>query len=249
MPAAPEPRSSPRPPVRLAVAACLAVALLSLGILRALDDPWTGRTGQIVFGKQTSKLSTGERYRGLMRCYFDRGFPEHRDRLTIDDWVRIGLRLSSAGVLVAALLGAATVGPHPSVAGPTAARREHVIGVRYDGPDLSDVAAAVGVPVGELVSRHLATEWTVAAVGFAPGFGYLTGPDPLFAELSRRPEPRRRVPVGSVALAAGMCAVYPAASPGGWHLIGTSSVPLFTADRTPPALLAAGDAVRFEALV
>lgn len=108
MPAAPESRSSPRPPVRLAVAACLAVALLSLGILRALDDPWTGRTGQIVFGKQTSKLSTGERYRGLMRCYFDRGFPEHRDRLTIDDWVRIGLRLSSAGVLVAALLGAAT---------------------------------------------------------------------------------------------------------------------------------------------
>ena len=54
--------------------------------------------------------------------------------------------------------------------------------------------------------------------------------------------------MGHVALAAGMCAVYPAASPGGWHLIGSSSVPLFTADRTPPALLAAGDAVRFEAL-
>ena len=61
-------------------------------------------------------------------------------------------------------------------------------------------------------------------------------------------DPRRRVPAGSVALAAGMCAVYPSASPGGWQLIGSSSVPLFSAEQTPPALLAAGDTVRFEAI-
>ncbi len=93
--------------------------------------------------------------------------------------------------------------------------------------------------------RHLAATWTVAAVGFSPGFGYLTSDDPVFGQVPRRADPRRRVPAGSVALAGGMCAVYPSATPGGWQLIGTSDVSLFDPDAVSPALLAAGDAVRF----
>ncbi len=123
--------------------------------------------------------------------------------------------------------------------------RSHTLDVRYDGADLADLARAVGVSAQEVVRRHSATTWTVAAVGFSPGFGYLTCADPLFDAIGRRDDPRPRVSAGSVALAAGMCAVYPSASPGGWHLLGSTDADLFDARAEPPALLALGDLVRF----
>lgn len=129
--------------------------------------------------------------------------------------------------------------------GPAASGAEHLIPVRYDGPDLASLAAHLDVPAPELVSRHLATTWTVAAIGFSPGFGYLTCTDPLFADVPRRAQPRTRVPAGSVALAAGMCAVYPSATPGGWQLIGTTDVVMFDPGAQPPARLSVGDVVRF----
>lgn len=122
----------------------------------------------------------------------------------------------------------------------------HVIPVRYDGPDLAELAMVLGITADELVDRHVAVPWTVAAIGFAPGFGYLTCPDPLFARVSRRPDPRARVPEGAVALAAGMCAVYPAASPGGWQLIGRTDLVMFDPRADPPSRLRPGDGVRFE---
>ena len=87
--------------------------------------------------------------------------------------------------------------------------------------------------------------WTVAAVGFSPGFGYLTTTDPLFAAVGRRADPRPKVPRGSVALAAQMCAVYPSATPGGWQLIGSTSAELFDVTAEHPALLRVGDRVEF----
>ncbi len=53
------------------------------------------------------------------------------------------------------------------------------------------------------------------------------------------------MPAGSVAVANGHAAVYPTASPGGWHLVGRTGFPLFRADRPPYAVLAPGDRVRF----
>ena len=169
------------------------------------------------------------------------------DSVLVETGPEPGARDSIRRLEAALLATAISSAEAPAAVGPSA-DRQHLIGVRYDGPDLAEVAEAAGVSVAELVSRHSATTWRVAAVGFSPGFGYLTSPDPLFDGLPRRVDPRRRVPAGSVALAAGMCAVYPSASPGGWQLIGSSSVPLFSAEQTPPALLAAGDTVRFEAI-
>jgi UPF0271 protein len=122
---------------------------------------------------------------------------------------------------------------------------EHRIEVRYDGEDVGEVAAALGVSIGELTARHASTTWTVAALGFSPGFGYLTCDDPLFAGIARRAQPRSRVPAGALAVAAGMCAVYPSASPGGWQLIGSTDEVLFDALSVTPARLAPGDRVRF----
>ena len=118
------------------------------------------------------------------------------------------------------------------------------IAVRYDGEDLAEVAGLLGVSAEEVVARHLAAQWQVAFSGFAPGFGYLVGNDPLF-DVPRRATPRTRVPAGSVGLAGAFTGIYPRESPGGWQLIGRTDAEMWNADRTPPALLSPGARVRF----
>lgn len=116
--------------------------------------------------------------------------------------------------------------------------------MRYDGPDLDEVAELTGLSPSEVVAAHTGCVWQAGFVGFAPGFAYLTGGDPRLV-VSRRAEPRTCVPAGSVALADEFSAVYPRASPGGWQLIGRTDAVLFDVDRDPPALVPPGARVRF----
>ena len=121
--------------------------------------------------------------------------------------------------------------------------------VRYGGewgPDLAEVAAACGLTPAEVVREHSRPGYVVYFLGFSPGFAYLGGLPPRIAA-ARRPTPRTRVPAGSVAIGGSQTGVYPLASPGGWQLIGRTPLALFDPGRTPPALLAAGDRVRFVA--
>ncbi|MHB9863136.1 5-oxoprolinase subunit PxpB [Streptomyces sp. YIM S03343] len=118
------------------------------------------------------------------------------------------------------------------------------IPVRYDGPDLGDVAAHWDVSEQEAARIHTAAEFRVAFCGFAPGFGYLTGLPSRYA-VPRRATPRTSVPAGAVALAGPYTGVYPRSSPGGWQLIGTTETVLWDHARVPAALLAPGTRVRF----
>ncbi|WP_329525852.1 5-oxoprolinase subunit B family protein [Streptomyces sp. NBC_01462] len=129
---------------------------------------------------------------------------------------------------------------------PARAKDAVEIPVRYNGPDLADVAARWGVPEHEVPEIHAAAEFRVAFCGFAPGFGYLTGL-PSRYDVPRRPTPRTSVPAGSVALAGPYTGVYPRSSPGGWQLIGTTDAVLWDHARVPAALLAPGTRVRFVA--
>jgi len=122
--------------------------------------------------------------------------------------------------------------------------REHEIPVRYDGPDLDEVARRTGLSVADVVARHTGRVYTVYFLGFVPGWAYLGDLDPSLV-VPRRTEPRPRVPAGSVAIAGAQTGVYPYAIPGGWHLIGRTSAELFDPMRDPPAVFAAGDRVRF----
>ena len=125
--------------------------------------------------------------------------------------------------------------------------RLHRIPVTYDGPDLEDAAAALGMPPSELIRRHTAPTYRVFMIGFVPGWAYL-GPLPPELVLPRRQVPRTRVPAGSVAIAGAQTGVYPLPTPGGWHLIGSTRLPMFLPDSDPPLLLQAGDRVRFFAV-
>ncbi|HEY8979024.1 MAG TPA: allophanate hydrolase subunit 1 [Streptomyces sp.] len=129
---------------------------------------------------------------------------------------------------------------------PVTARTEAAveIPVRYDGPDLAEVAAHWGVTAREVARVHASTEFRVAFCGFAPGFGYLTGL-PARYDVPRRSTPRTAVPAGSVALAGPYTGVYPRSSPGGWQLIGTTDAVLWDHTRVPAALLSPGTRVRF----
>jgi KipI family sensor histidine kinase inhibitor len=118
------------------------------------------------------------------------------------------------------------------------------IDVTYDGADLDAVAEATGLGAGDVVAAHAAATYRAAFVGFRPGFAYLTGLDSRL-RLPRRASPRTAVPAGSVAIADRYTGIYPAESPGGWHLLGHTDAALWDVARTPPALLVPGTVVRF----
>ncbi|WP_431884478.1 5-oxoprolinase subunit B family protein [Micromonospora wenchangensis] len=113
----------------------------------------------------------------------------------------------------------------------------------YDGEDLPRVAEHWRSTVPEVVHRLANTEFRVAFCGFAPGFAYLTGLPPRCA-VPRLPTPRPRVPAGSVALAGPYAGIYPSASPGGWLLVGRTTLTLFDVSADPPATLTPGTRVR-----
>lgn len=115
------------------------------------------------------------------------------------------------------------------------------------GPDLIDAATELGLSPEALVQRHAAATYTVAMIGFAPGFPYLSGLDPALA-LPRLATPRTQVAAGSVAIGGAQTGIYPRASPGGWRLLGRTPLRLFDPQREAPALLAPGDRVRFRVI-
>lgn len=130
----------------------------------------------------------------------------------------------------------------------TASSRLVEIPVLYGGefgPDLDLVARRAGLTAEEVVRRHAAAEYTVGAVGFQPGFGYLEGLPPEL-HTPRRATPRTAVPAGAVGIGGPYTGVYPAASPGGWNLIGQTPLAMFDEARPEPSLLRYGDRVRFK---
>lgn len=115
------------------------------------------------------------------------------------------------------------------------------------GIDLDTAAAELGLTPDAMVERHVAPLYTVAMIGFMPGFPYLDGLDPALA-LPRLATPRSRVPAGSVGIGGAQTGIYPRESPGGWRLLGRTPLTLFDPAAEPPSRLLPGDRVRFVAI-
>lgn len=125
---------------------------------------------------------------------------------------------------------------HPASTG----HRDHLeIPVVFDGPDLPAIAAGCDLSIGEVVAVVTGTRLEAAFSGFTAGFAYLDGL-PEILHVARRATPRPRVAPGSVAIAGGYAGVYTIESPGGWNIIGHTTLDLWDIDRRPPALIVPG---------
>lgn len=126
--------------------------------------------------------------------------------------------------------------------------KEVTVPVVYDGADLAEAAEAAGWSTEKLIAWHTATVWQGAFGGFAPGFAYCVPAEGSGLHMPRKASPRTEVPAGAVGLAGNFSAVYPRTSPGGWQLIGTTAVPMWDSQATPPAAIQPGDTVRYQAV-
>ncbi len=169
--------------------------------------------------------------------------PEMEDLIPASETLLVrviaGTDISSFGARVLAL----AIGTHIDDSAVDLGHPLH-IPVRYNGPDLEEVARETGLSCAEVIRAHVGTPWRAAFVGFAPGFAYLAGGDPRL-RVPRHAESRTSVPAGSVAIAGGFSAVYPRQSPGGWRIIGTTDATLWDIDADPPAAVQPGGWVRF----
>jgi inhibitor of KinA len=114
-------------------------------------------------------------------------------------------------------------------------------------PDLDEVARHAGIHWKEVVELHCSAEYQVHCVGFTPGFPFLGGLPSKLAT-PRQDIPRKEIPGGSVGIGGTQTGIYPVKSPGGWNVIGRTPLRLFDPRKNPPALLRAGDRVRFRAI-
>jgi len=168
---------------------------------------------------------------------FREAVPSHRSLLVLFDPAAARFSALASRLVARAARGAAARGPG----------RLHEVKVVYggeSGPDLAALARERGRSEADLVRLHAGGPYTVFMLGFTPGFAYL-GLLPEALESLRHATPRVRVPAGSVAVAGRQTGIYPVASPGGWRLVGRTSLRLFDPFRAEPALFAPGDRVRF----
>jgi KipI family sensor histidine kinase inhibitor len=192
------------------------------------DRAWLGRFANEADARRWARSARAAALRGVVDVVLAyRSAAVHFDPEAVDaEELRAGLRRL-----------------RPSGRGDEAGRTV-VLPVLYDGEDLSEVAAAVGLAVEAVVALHSGTTYDVFAIGFQPGFPYAGYLPPPLDRLPRRPEPRPRVPAGSVAIAAGQTGVYPAELPGGWNLLGRTPLSIVgvAAGRFP---ICAGDRLTF----
>lgn len=193
-------------------------------------------------GERGLRIETGDATLAYYAALLSQSLPDIEDVVPADGSLLLVLR---RGTGMSAELRAALSAP--PVAEPMQQGALHEIAVEYGGragPDLPGLAEQAGMDAASYINRHTAVEYSVAFLGFQPGFPYLQGlPRALHAR--RRASPRVRVAAGSVAIGGTYTGIYPASGPGGWHIIGRTTAALFDPQREAPALLAAGDRVRF----
>ena len=189
------------------------------------------------------RVETGEATLACFESLNSKNLPDIEDIIPAD------------GSLLLVLRGAAKVPPEVWMAlseplanaGGGTRGKSHELVVEYGGsagPDLAMLSERAGMNSTAYIDCHAAAVYTVAFLGFQPGFPYLRG---LSADLhaARRASPRQRVAPGSVAIGGVYTGIYPAGGPGGWHIIGRTNAELFDPQRDAPALLMPGDRVRF----
>lgn len=121
------------------------------------------------------------------------------------------------------------------------------VGVRYGGElgeDLAAVATHAGLSPQDVIKIHHDNDYTVCAIGSAPGFGYLHGLDPRIAT-PRKAVPSLKMLAGTVTIGGMQAGISALTGPNGWNSIGFTELCLFDPQRDPPSLFTIGDRIRF----
>jgi KipI family sensor histidine kinase inhibitor len=149
--------------------------------------------------------------------------------------------------LVQGVTAAASAAPQGS---PTVSQSPTRVPVCYGGelgPDLDAVAAFAGMGREEVIHLHTSRTYRVFMLGFLPGFPYMGPVDERIAA-PRLTDPRSKVSAGSVGIAGFQTGIYPAATPGGWRIVGRTPVRPFDLHRPDPFMFKPGDSVEFYAI-
>lgn len=113
-----------------------------------------------------------------------------------------------------------------------------------NGVDLEFVAGFHHLRVEDVIRIHSEKTYTIYMMGFTPGFPYMGTLDDAIVT-PRLETPRTYVPAGTVAIAGAQTGIYPIGSPGGWRLIGHTSLQPLDLTSESPFLFSPGDEVRF----
>ncbi|MBM3525154.1 MAG: 5-oxoprolinase subunit PxpB [Alphaproteobacteria bacterium] len=113
------------------------------------------------------------------------------------------------------------------------------------GEDLAEMARVKGLTTAEVIALHRGAVYHVYMLGFVPGYAYLGGLDPRL-HLSRRENPRLKVPAGTIGIGGQQAGIQSIEAPSGWHLLGRTPARLFDMRRADPFLLKPGERVSFE---
>jgi KipI family sensor histidine kinase inhibitor len=136
----------------------------------------------------------------------------------------------------------------PDLSAKTKAPRRWRVPVVYGGAfgvDLDSLAEQRGLTPSAIIDRHAGASYTVAMLGFTPGFCYLAGLDPSLAT-PRRTNPRTVTPAGSIAIGGDQANIASIEAPSGWNLIGRTPLRNFMPQRDPAFLIDAGDEITFD---
>lgn len=113
-----------------------------------------------------------------------------------------------------------------------------------EGPQLEEVAQAVGSSPDAAIRQICDADLRVLVIGFAPGQPYI-GLLPESWNLPRQSGLTPEVPAGAIVVAVRQIVMFGAASATGWRQVGRSAFRSFRPERDTPMPLKAGDGIRF----
>lgn len=113
------------------------------------------------------------------------------------------------------------------------------------GLDWEIVESHTGFSREEVIQKHMRETYTIAMMGFMPGFLYLSGMNKGIST-PRKESPRTRIPQGSIGIGGDQTGIYSLQSPGGWQIIGRTVESFFDLKSDPPVTVQPGDKLVFK---
>jgi KipI family sensor histidine kinase inhibitor len=113
------------------------------------------------------------------------------------------------------------------------------------GPDLKSTAQLLNLNATELIEVHSSVRWRVAFLG-APAGAPLHEAQAFDHPIARMPEPRTRIPAGTIAVSGQQGTIYTINAPGGWRLLGRTPLRIVNNQSGPFTAIRPGDLIKYQ---